>query len=78
VPLSGGEQAIIVPTFYPHEQDRAFLVREEDELPIQFTQLLEYTGFFSKYRFKPASEGASDAVEGQKEEDSYKGLWGEL
>jgi hypothetical protein len=76
VPLQGGDKAVMVPTFYPHEQDKVFLVREDNELPIRFTQLLEYTGYFTKYRFGPLTDQEAEK-EGDKEDD-FKDLWQEL
>lgn len=75
VQLPGDGKAVIAPTFYPHERDQLFLVQEEDERPIQFTQLMEYTGYFSKYRFELL---ADQAAEKESEEDSFSSLWHDL
>jgi hypothetical protein len=79
VPQLAGSGALVVPTFYPHAEDQIFLVRDGQEEPIQLTGVIEYTGYFSIFRYRDgAGEGHAVSAEGESEDDHFKNLWDEL
>jgi len=89
VPELSGSRALVAPTFFPHEQDQIFLVRDEEEERIKLTSMLEYTGYFSIFRYEHAAEGDhqcvpdqdGDCKEGSVDEDEdehFKNLWHDL
>ena len=94
LPLVDGSLSVVTPTFYPHEEDQLFLVREREQR-IRLTGLLEYTGYFSQFRFalvdvdsavaekakqKPQEGDNRDAKAGcdADAEDDFQDLWRDL
>lgn len=84
VPQLVGGSALVVPTFYPHEQDQIFLVRDGQEEQIRLTSVIEYTGYFSIFRYEAVSLGRGGGLDKatasvrDDEDDQFKNLWQEL
>lgn len=88
VPDLSGSRALVAPTFFPHEQDQIFLVRDKGEERIRLTSMVEYTGYFSVFRYEYAGDGTlhsasgrdGDSKEGEEEDEDehFKSLWHDL
>jgi hypothetical protein len=91
VPDLSGSRALVAPTFFPHEQDQIFLVRDVREESIRLTSMVEYTGYFSIFRYEHVAEGDHPCASGrdgdskggsaageEEDDEHFKDLWHDL